>query len=260
MYNARQFSHRNAEDRVDQAEFEIQLQVWKDLAISKQVLMGAATDALGLDPECDSEELKTALNAAIKRSMEADADISEAREQARVAIEVMEKKVKDSEQAASEALTAKEEAESAVASMEKQVKTARANNAEEIKKIKKQLADEQKKLKAINVSLGDTPENVVKKVKTLKKQKSDESDARKRADDAMRTARKEKQTLEQRVKNIEEAIKQSADLVEQFRELHEAASNLKDLAKDAEDSPEVLPLNEKLLEGIEQAAKSLEEK
>ena len=32
---------------MDQSEFELQLQVWKDLAISKQVLMGAATDAEG---------------------------------------------------------------------------------------------------------------------------------------------------------------------------------------------------------------------
>ena len=46
------------EESVDQAEFEVQLQVWKDLAISKQVLIGAATDALGLDPECESAELK----------------------------------------------------------------------------------------------------------------------------------------------------------------------------------------------------------
>ena len=131
---------------MDQAEFEVQLQVWKDLAISKQVLIGAATDALGLDPECDSDELKTALNKAIKRSMEADADIAEAREQARVAIEVMEKKVKDSEQATNDALEAKEKAEADVAAMEQQVAAGRAANADEVKKIKNQLAEEQKKL------------------------------------------------------------------------------------------------------------------
>ena len=42
-------------------DVEVQLQVWKDLAISKQILMGAATDALGLDAECSTEELKSAL-------------------------------------------------------------------------------------------------------------------------------------------------------------------------------------------------------
>jgi chromosome segregation ATPase len=260
MYNARQFCYRNTETRVDQSEFEIQLQVWKDLAISKQVLMGAATDALGLDPDCDSEELKTVLNAAIKRSIEADADISEAREQARVAIEVMEKKVQDSEQAASDALSAKEEAESAASSMQQQMQAARANNAEEVKKIKKQLTDEQKKLKVINTNLGDTPENVVKKLKALKKQKADEANDRKRAEDATRTIRKEKQTLEQRLNNIEAAIKQSAELAEKFRELHEITTSLHELAKDSDDAPEVPMLNEKLLEGIEEAAKSLEEK
>ena len=43
-------------------DVDIQLKVWKDLAISKQILMGAATDALGLDAECSTEELKEALD------------------------------------------------------------------------------------------------------------------------------------------------------------------------------------------------------
>ena len=245
---------------MDQAEFEVQLQVWKDLAISKQVLIGAATDALGLDPECESDDLKLALNQAIKRSIEADADIAEAREQARVAIEVMEKKVKDSEQAAADAEAARESAEAEVAAMENQVSAGRAANAEEVKKIKSQLAEEQKKLKAIKLSLNDTPENVVKKLKALKKQKTDETNAKKRAEDAMRVARKEKQTAEQKLTSVETAIKDSAELVTTFKEMHEACNKMKDMLKDAEDLPEIPVLNEKLLEGIEQAAKSLEEK
>jgi len=245
---------------VDQAEFELQLQVWKDLAISKQVLMGAATDALGLDPDCETDELKSALEAAIKRSMEADADISEAKEQARVAVEVMEQKTKDSEKARAEADTAREEAESALQAIEQQIVAARTANAEEIKKAKKLLSDEQKKLKAINVSMGDTPENVVKKLKALKKQKTDDANDRKRAEEATRAIRKEKQTLDQRLTNIESAIKDSADMVEKYRELHETCSKMNDLLKDTDDTPVLPVLNEKLLEKIEAAAKSLEDK
>ena len=40
---------------------DLQLKVWKELAISKQILMRAATEALKLDPECTQEELKDAL-------------------------------------------------------------------------------------------------------------------------------------------------------------------------------------------------------
>jgi len=260
MYNAREFLYSPTENQVDQSEFELQLQVWKDLAISKQVLMGAATDALGLDPDCDTDELKTALDAAIKRSMEADADISEAQEQARVAVEVMEQKTKDSEKARAEAESAREEAETALKTIEQQIVAARAANAEELKKAKKALVDEQKKIKAINVSLGDTPDNVIKKLKNLKKQKTDESNARKRAEDATRSIRKEKQTLEQKLSNIESAIKDSAEMVENYRELHETCEKMNELLKDNDNAPALPVLNESLLEKIEEAAKSLEDK
>ena len=36
-----------------QAELELQLKAWKKLAVSKQLLIGAATDALGLDAVLD---------------------------------------------------------------------------------------------------------------------------------------------------------------------------------------------------------------
>ena len=60
-------------------DVDVQLKVWKDLAISKQILMGAATDALGLDAECSSDELKQALNRAIERARDADINIQETR-------------------------------------------------------------------------------------------------------------------------------------------------------------------------------------
>jgi len=57
------------------AQFELQLKVWKELAISKQVMMRTAAEALKLDPECTPEELKQALDGALKKVAAADASV-----------------------------------------------------------------------------------------------------------------------------------------------------------------------------------------
>ena len=88
-------------------DVDIQLQVWKDLAISKQILMGAATDALGLDAECSTAELKLALNQAIKRAKDADASIVETRSLA-------DQQIADMKQQMEQAIQAREEADSNV--------------------------------------------------------------------------------------------------------------------------------------------------
>ena len=90
-----------------QAELELQLKVWKDLAVSKQMMIRAATDALQLAPDCSPAELKIALDAAIKRSIEADGSVKEANERARIAAETMEKKVAVSEKTLAAAEAAK---------------------------------------------------------------------------------------------------------------------------------------------------------
>ena len=53
-----------ARNDVSQAQKDIPLKVWKELAISKQILMRMATDVLKLDPECTQDELKEALEGA----------------------------------------------------------------------------------------------------------------------------------------------------------------------------------------------------
>lgn len=50
----------------------IDIDVWKEIAISKQMLMRTASDALGLDPECSEEELKAALEDGLKQIADAD--------------------------------------------------------------------------------------------------------------------------------------------------------------------------------------------
>ena len=47
---------------------EQQLRIWKDLAISKQMLMNEAASALKLREDCTADELRSALDAAVKRS------------------------------------------------------------------------------------------------------------------------------------------------------------------------------------------------
>ena len=48
------------------AQSALDLNVWKEIAIAKQILIKAATDTLGLDPECNDDELKVELDKAMQ--------------------------------------------------------------------------------------------------------------------------------------------------------------------------------------------------
>lgn len=247
---------------MEQAELELQLRVWKDLAISKQVLMRAATDALGLDPECGTEELKASLELAIKKTIEADAEVSKAREQAQLAVSVMDKKTADSEKAQAKSEKVKIEALATLATGEQQMADERTSHANELKKTKAQFIEKDKELKAIKKALADSPQNVLKKLKTLKKQKDEEASARKTITGEATALRKEKRTLTQRVSELKEHLEGAAKLVEQHRELHtqsqELHDQLKPLLDDSKDLAAIPKQDEKLLENIEKAAKSEE--
>ncbi|OOZ39886.1 hypothetical protein BOW53_09785 [Solemya pervernicosa gill symbiont] len=196
----------------------MELRVWKELAVSKQVLMLAATEALKLDKDCTPEELKVALDAAIKRSADADVNISNAQEEARLSVAAVEqvlsktKKTLESVEAELAETKAKQE------KLELQLGTDRTNHAQQMQKIKDSLAEKERAIKTISTTLSDTPENVVKKLKTLKKQKMDEADARKKADAALATLRKEKKQLEQEKKEIEQELKELKDAQEKPEE------------------------------------------
>ena len=159
-------------------DVDVQLKVWKDLAISKQILMGAATDALGLDAECSTDELKAALDQAIKRAREADINIQETRAKAEQQVEEYRQRAETAERERNEAEEKVAAAEQARAQAERQLVAGKADNAEALKKARAEVTDKQNKLKAISKSLADTPENVVRKLKTLKKQKMDEAKLR----------------------------------------------------------------------------------
>ena len=247
---------------------EIQLKVWKDLAISKQVLMEAATKALGLTPECTTEDLRIALDRSIKRTKEAEINIATIREETdkdiaemRVLVDKdlaeMKALVASSNQDQAEAREQVAEATKAREAAERQLAIGKSENAKALKGAKIDVADKQSKLKAISTALADTPENVVKKLKTLKKQKLDEAKIRVQIETKLRTTRQEKDRLEQEVEAQKTQLEQFTPLIPKMREMHDlcnqANKKIKALSEDVTDLVEIPKLNEELLESLEKA-------
>ena len=237
---------------MDQAQLELQLKVWKELAISKQVMMRGAAEALKLDPNCSHDELKDALEAVMKKIAAAETSVAEAREQARQQVATLERNL-------GTATKAQSKAEAQVAELLKaQENTAQANatertsTANEIKMLKAQVSEKDREIEAINTALSDTPENVLKKMNALKKEKRQEAELRQKEEATANTLRAEKRKLEQEVAELK---KNTTTLVKQYRDLHELTVKLRDEAKEA--APEaklsdVPELDTKLLEAIEQ--------
>ncbi|MBK7901901.1 MAG: hypothetical protein IPJ97_02315 [Proteobacteria bacterium] len=231
------------------------MKVWKELAISKQVLMRAATDALKLDPECSQEELKEALEGALRKVAKADTDLLNAKEEAKVAINALEKKVAAIEERLAIAQKAAAEAKAAHEDAVQQVANQRAAAARELQKVKDQLTERDKALKAINTALADTPENLLKKMNTLKKQKQEEADARRQVESALNALRTEKRQHEERSASV---LRNGATLVSRYRDLRALSlklhEQLQPLVEDAKSLPEIPELDTGLLEAIEQPA------
>jgi colicin import membrane protein len=242
---------------VSQSQQDIQLKVWKELAISKQMLMRMATDVLKLDPECTQEELKVALEGALKKVVKADEDLFNAREEARVAISALEKKLVASEQSVAFAQKAAAEAKSAHEGAVQQITNQRAAAAMELQKVKDRMAERDKSLKAINTALADTPEGVLKKMGVLKKQKQQEADARRDVEAALNKLRSEKRQQDQ---NTADFLRNGATLVGRYRDLHALTlklhEQLQPLVGDAKSLPAIPELDTSLLEAIEQPTDS----
>ena len=232
-------------------DIDIQLQVWKDLAISKQVLMSAATDALGLNAECSSTELKEALSKAITRVNEADANIIATREKAEKDVTEMQALVASSNQAREEADEKAAVADKAREAAERLLAIGREKNEETVKKAKAEVADKQNKLKAISKALADTPENVVKKLKNLKKQKLDESKLRMQFEAKLKTTRKEKTALETELEEKKSLLEKGETLATQAEELHTLCKDqnkkIKSLSEDKDDVFKIPKLDKDLV-------------
>lgn len=234
---------------MDQAQFELQLKIWKELAISKQMLIRVVTDALKLDPNAKTEELRPAFEAALKKVAQSEVDVAQAKEQAKTAIAEMDKKLVTTAHAQTAAEAKVAELTAALEKATTQIATERATSAGELQKLKDRLAEKEKALKAINTSLADTPENVVKKLKALKKEKQDEADARRQVETSFNTLRAEKQKQDQKLTEV-------SKLITQYRELHELTVKLRDqlkpLVTEEKDVPALPELDTKLIEAIEQ--------
>ena len=238
-------------------DVDIQLQVWKDLAISKQILMGAAADALGLDSECSTDELKTALDQAIQRARDADIKIQETLTESEQQITEFKRRTEIAEQARSEAEAMVEGSVNARAQAERQLANGKADNAEALKKARAEVTEKQNKLKAISKVLADTPENVVRKLKTLKKQKMDEAKLRGQAESRLQSMRKEKTKLEAELETLKPALENAATLLEQIKLMHEtclqAESTIKKLSDKKKDQLELPEFDVAAFEALEQA-------
>jgi len=238
-------------------DVEVQLKVWKDLAISKQILMGAATDALGLNSECTTEELKTALNEAIKRARDADNNIQETRVQADQQIGEFRQRAEAAERARAEAEERAAAAIEARAQAERQLAIGKADNAEALKKLRAEVADKQRELKAISKSLADTPENVVRKLKTLKKQKLDEAKLRTQAETRLQKMRKEKSALEVELATQKSTLETVAKLLDQVKAMREtclqAQATIKSLSDKKKDQLTLPEFDEAAFEELHKA-------
>ena len=217
---------------VNQPELELQLKVWKELAISKQMLMRAATDALKLDGNCSQEELKAALEGVLKKIAKAETEAADARAQAKITITAMENKVAASERALATAQASVSQLQAAQDNSARQMATERAAAVKELQKVKDRVAELEKALKAINTALSDTPENVIKKMNVLKKQKQEEADMRRQIETSLNTLRTEKKQQDQKAAAGEK-------LAVQYRELHEISLKLHEHAKAASRSQRI---------------------
>ena len=243
---------------MSQAQQDLQLKVWKELAISKQILIRAATDALKLDPECTQDELKEALEAALKKVAKADTELVNAKKEAAATIAALEKKLAEGEQGLAIEKQAAAEAKAAYDGAVQQMANQRAAAATDLQKVKERLAEREMSLKAINTALADTPANVLKKMNALKKQKQQEAEARRQVESALNTLRTEKRQQDQK---LAEARRNGATLVSRYRDLHALSlklhEQLRPLVEDAKGLPEIPELDANLLEAIEEPAEKV---
>jgi chromosome segregation ATPase len=236
---------------VDQQELELQLKVWKELAISKQVLLRTVTDALKLDPACSQDQLKDAIEVFLKKIAKADTEVIAAQNGAKSAIAEMERKLSAAEKAKTVADTMSAQLQAAQEKLTREVAAERAGFVTEMGKLKERANEKEKALKAINTALADTPENVLKKMNTFKKQKQEESDARREVEASFQTLRKEKQQVDQKLTKLQES---SAKLITAYRDMQGLSSKLHEQLKPLvaeQDLPKLSEVDSSLIEAVE---------
>ena len=237
----------------------LDIKVWKEIAISKQLLIKTATDALGIAPECSEKELKDALAKSIKKMGDAERKISSIQNASALALSAIENKLKISEKARLEVDESNTELKDQKKTLDKLLESERKLHAKALFRVNADLDKKTKQLKNINITLADTPENVAKKLKILNKKKFDESAARKRAEETARTLKKDTHDLKKKVKTHAEKLEQAEKLVEMYRALrtfcNEQFTQLKGLIENQDDLKAMPDQDQTLLDALEEKKK-----
>lgn len=164
---------------------DIELQVWKDLATSKQILITAIIETLGMDSDCTSGDLRLAINLLMERVETANTTVEEYKLRAQHAEDVNVLAIADQLKA------------------EEKLTIAQKLSAETLVKAKEIVLEKKKELKAISKALSDSPENVVKKMKKLKQKNIEQTkhmkDIEKKFKEAVQLCEKLRIEIENRV-------------------------------------------------------------
>ncbi len=211
----------------------IDIDVWKEIAISKQMLIRTATDALGLDPECSEQEFKAALEASLKEIAEADVKVAKAKVAIQATIDDLTERLEKSEKSLKSTNDMLTSASAEIEKLKSVIEADRKLAENDAKKLKDQVDEKSKALKAINTLLGDTPQNVAKKIKTLNKKKHEDTTAKKRIDDELKNVRKERT---EKIKKAEAKEAQAKTILNGYKALQtycdEQYDKLKELMED----------------------------
>jgi len=225
----------------------INIDVWKEIAIGKQMLIRVATDALGLDPECSEAEFKVALDASLKEVADADVKVAKAKVAIQDAMDDLTARLEKSEKSlksTDEMLTA---ASAEIEKLKGVIEADRKLAESDSKKLKDQVDEKSKALKAINTLLGDTPQNVAKKIKTLNKKKHEDTTAKKRIDDELKNVKKERT---EKIKKAEAKEAQAKTILNGYKALQTYCDSQYDKLKELMEDDKMLIAPPKLNEDV----------
>ena len=126
---------------------ELDVKIWKELAIKKQMLMRTVTDSLGLDPDAPDDELKEGILKGVQQIAETETTIAKLESKHRVALADLQEQLKKVQEHLSGAETAIEELKVEKSQLENTVAANRDANLAEVQGLKSQLEAKSKELK-----------------------------------------------------------------------------------------------------------------
>lgn len=176
---------------------DLDLKVWKELAIKKQMLMRTVTDLLGLDAEASEEDIEAGIKKGVQQIADSAAIIAKMESDHKLAIAELQEKLEETTRSLSAAEATIATLEANQESLQNSFNAAKEANAAEVQGLKSKLDAKTRELKAVNTILGDTPENAAKKMKALNKKKHDATESAKRAERDLKNVTKEKRALQQ---------------------------------------------------------------